>query len=233
MVAAHDRARGAHSGAQKTLRVLIADDHPPTRTGARLALEKDGFLVCAEEETGLGAVAAALRHRPDVCLLGVDIPGGAIEAVAEIRSRLPQTEVVMLAAAPSDEDLFASLEVGASGFLLEEMNPARLGHALVGVLRGEAALPRALTARLIAEFRARAQEPVLTRRGDRELTRREWEVLDCLREGLSTRLIAERLFISQTTVRRHVGSVLRKLDVSSRQAAVDLIARRSRNLNDE
>jgi two-component system nitrate/nitrite response regulator NarL len=232
MVAAHDRERGA-SGARKTPRVLIVDDHPPTRMGVRLALEKDGFLVCAEEATGPGAVVAALRHRPDVCLLGVDIPGGAIEAVAEIRSQLPQTEVVMLADAASDEDLFASLEVGASGFLLEEMNPARLGRALFGVLRGEAALPRALTARLIAEFRARAREPALTRRDDRELTRREWEVLDCLREGLSSRLIAERLFISQTTVRRHVGSVLRKLGVSSRQAAVDLIGRRSRNLNGE
>jgi two-component system nitrate/nitrite response regulator NarL len=161
------------------------------------------------------------------------MPGGAIDAAAEIRSRLPATEVVMLGAAVSDDDLFASLEVGASGFLFEGMNAARLGSALSGVLRGEAALPRALTARLIAEFRARAREPGLTRPGDRELTRREWEVLDCLREGLSSRSIAERLFISQTTVRRHVGSVLRKLGVSSRQAAVDLVARRSRNLNDE
>jgi DNA-binding NarL/FixJ family response regulator len=214
-------------------RVVIADDHPATRAGVRLALEDDGFHVCAEEDTGPGAVAAALEHRPDVCLLGVDIPGGAIEAVAEIRARVPRTEIVMLGAAARDDDLFASLEVGASGFLLEEMNPARLGSALSGVLRGEAALPRALTARLIAEFRARAREPVLTRRGDHELTRREWEVLDCLREGLSSRSIAERLFISQTTVRRHVGSVMRKLGVSSRQAAVEFIARRSRNLNGE
>jgi two-component system nitrate/nitrite response regulator NarL len=233
VVAVQDRERGARSGARTALRVVIADDHAPTRTGVRLALEHDGFVVCAEEDTGPGAVAAALHHRPDVCLLGVDIPGGAIEAAAEIRSQLLETEVVMLGATAKDEDLFASLEVGASGFLLEGMNPARLGRALDGVLRGEAALPRALTARLIAEFRARARQPVLARPGDQELTRREWEVLDCLREGLSSRSIAERLFISQTTVRRHVGSVLRKLGVPSRQAAVDVVTRRSRNLNDE
>jgi len=214
-------------------RVVIADDHPATRAGVRLALEDDGFQVCAEEDTGPAAVAAALEHRPDVCLLGVDIPGGAIEAVAEIRTRLPHTEIVMLGAAARDDELFRSLELGASGFLLEGMDPARLGPALTGVLRGEAALPRSLTARLIAEFRSRARQPALIRPGDQELTRREWEILDCLREGLSNRSIAERLFISQTTVRRHVGSVLTKLGVSSRQAAVELVARRSRNLNGE
>jgi DNA-binding NarL/FixJ family response regulator len=113
------------------------------------------------------------------------------------------------------------------------MNPARLGPTLVGVLRGEAALPRELTARLIREFRARARrgETGLVRRGKNELTSREWDVLDCLCEGLSSRQIADRLFISQTTVRRHVGSILAKLEVPNRQAAVDLVAQRSRNLN--
>jgi DNA-binding NarL/FixJ family response regulator len=101
------------------------------------------------------------------------------------------------------------------------------------VLRGEAALPRTLTAHLIAEFRARARRPSLTRRSEKDLTSREWEVLDCLAEGLSTRRIAKRLFISETTVRRHVGSILRKLDAPSRQAAVEIVAQRSRNLNGE
>ena len=114
------------------------------------------------------------------------------------------------------------------------MNPSRLGPTLVGVIRGEAALPRELTARLIREFRARVRrETALVRRGENDLTRREWEVLDCLCEGLSTSRTADRLFISPTTVRRHVGSILGKLDVPSRQAAVDLVAQRSRNLNDQ
>jgi DNA-binding NarL/FixJ family response regulator len=227
------RAPGGGSAAASRPRVVIAGDHPPTRTGVRLALEDGGFIVSAEEETGPAAVAAALRDPPDVCLLDLDMPDGGIEAAEMIHAHLPQTQVVMLSAAENDHDLFAALEAGASGYLLKEMNPARLGPALHGVLRGEAALPRTLTARLIAEFRARARRPALTRRSGKDLTSREWEVLDCLGEGLSTRRIAKRLFISETTVRRHVSSILSKLDVPSRQAAVEVVSQRSRNLNGE
>jgi two-component system, NarL family, nitrate/nitrite response regulator NarL len=224
----------ADVSSSKPLRVLIAHDHVPTRVGVRLALEGDGFVVCAEEDTASGAVAAALRDPPDVCLLEVDMPGGGIEAAATIRARLSETPVVMLSGSDNDDDLFAALQAGASGYLLKGMNPSRLGPTLVGVIRGEAALPRELTARLIREFRARARrEKGLVRRGKNDLTPREWEVLDCLCEGLSSRRTAERLFISQTTVRRHVGSILAKLEVPSRQAAVDLVAERSRKLNDE
>jgi DNA-binding NarL/FixJ family response regulator len=216
-------------------RVLIADDDVSMRVGVRLALEEGGFVVSAEEETGPGAVAAALRDPPDVCLVEVNVPGGGVEAVAAIRARLAQTRVVMLSASSKDDDVFDALQAGASGYLLKGMNPARLGPTLIGVLQGEAALPRELTARLIREFRARARrgETGLVRRGKNELTSREWDVLDCLCEGLSSRQIADRLFISQTTVRRHVGSILNKLEVPSRQAAVDLVAKHSRNLNDQ
>lgn len=215
--------------------MLIADDDVSTRVGVRLALEEGGFVVSAEEDTGPRAVAAALRDPPDVCLVEVNVPGGGLEAVAAIRGRLAETRVVMLSASSKDEDVFAALQAGASGYLLKGMNPARLGPTLIGVLQGEAALPRELTARLIREFRARARrgEAGLVRRGKNELTSREWDVLDCLCEGLSSRQIADRLFISQTTVRRHVGSILSKLEVPSRQAAVDLVAKHSRNLNDQ
>ena len=213
-------------------RVVIADGHAPTRTGVRLALEDDGFIV-TEEETGPGAVAAALRDTPDLCLLDIDMPGGGIVAAATIRSQLPQTRVVMLSAAANDDDFFAALEAGACGYLLKEMDPGQLGRTLRAALRGEAALPRALTARLIEEFRARTRQPSFTRPSERDLTSREWEVLDCLCEGLSTRRIAKRLFISETTVRRHVSSILKKLDVPTRQAAAKIAAQRSQNLNGE
>ena len=212
--------------------VVIADGHAPTRTGVRLALEDDGFIV-TEEETGPGAVAAALRDTPDLCLLDIDMPGGGIDAAATIRSLLPQTRIVMLSAEANDDDFFAALEAGACGYLLKEMDPGQLGRTLRAALRGEAALPRALTARLIEEFRARTRQPSFTRPSERDLTSREWEVLDCLCEGLSTRRIAKRLFISETTVRRHVSSILKKLDVPSRQAAAKIAAQRSQNLNGE
>ncbi len=206
-------------------RVVIADDHIPMRVAVRSALEDDGFVVCAEEATGRAAVRAVLRERPDVCLLDVHMPGGdGIEATAAISEQLPETQVVMLTGSSDDDDLFAALEAGASGYLPKGIEPARLGPALRAVLRGEAALPRALAARLIGEFRTRSTraESALVRPSENDLTSREWEVLDCLREGLSTADIAERLFISETTVRRHVGSILKKLHVSSRQAAIEV-----------
>jgi DNA-binding NarL/FixJ family response regulator len=214
-------------------RVVIADDHLAARVGVRLALEEEGFTVSSEAATGPAAVAAALRDRPDVCLLDVHMPGGGIEAAAAIHSRLPGTRIVMLTASGNDEDLFAALLAGASGYLLKGMDPARLGAALRGVVRGQAALPRTLTARLIREFRALAEPGAsgFMRRSGNDLTSREWEVLDCLRDGLSTKRTAKRLFISETTVRRHIGSVLRKLGVPDRESAVKTIAQRSRNLN--
>lgn len=214
-------------------RVVIADGHAPTRTGVRLSLEQDGFLICGEETTAPGAVAAALRDPPDLCLLDVDLPGGGIRAAETIRNRAPEIQVVMLSDSENPGDLIPALEAGASGYLFKGMDASRLGPALRDVLEGGAALPRMLTARLIDELRRRAKGPDLVRRSDRDLTGREWDVLDCLREGLSTRSTAERLFITETTVRRHVSSILKKLGVSSREAAVELVSQRSANLNGE
>jgi DNA-binding NarL/FixJ family response regulator len=227
------RPRGARSPDLECPRVVIADDDIATRTGIRLALEQDGFIVSAEEATARDAVAAALRNPPNVCLLAVDMPGDGIAAAGTIRSQLPETQIVMLGDSEDGDDVFAALEAGASGYLPKGVNPGRLGPALRDVIKGRAALSRATTARLIDEFRARSQQPSLIRRTERDLTSREWEVLDCRTEGLSTRRIARRLFISETTVRRHVGSILGKLGVSSREQAVRVAVLRSRNLNGE
>jgi DNA-binding NarL/FixJ family response regulator len=217
------------------LRVVIADDHSPTRAGVRLALEGHGFTVVGEAPDAFNAIRLALRERPEVCLLDIHMPGGGIAACAEIKSQVPEMKVVMLTVSRNDEDLFAALQAGASGYLLKGMDPARLPPAVRGVIEGEAALPRTLVARLIDEFRARARHGRigLVRPTEHDLTSREWEVLDLMAEGLKTRQIAKRLFISETTVRRHVSSVLRKLQVEDREAAVRLVRERSRNLNAE
>jgi DNA-binding NarL/FixJ family response regulator len=209
------------------IRVLIADDHPPTRAGVRLALERDTFTVCAEAADGPTAVEAARRERPDVCLLDINMPGDGIKAAEQISHELPETAVVMLTVSRSDADLFDALRAGASGYLLKDIDPARLPLALRGVLEGEAALPRRLVALLIEEFRERQRRrriPLVGRRSV-ELTDREWEVLELMRQGLSTEEIAARLFISAGTVRTHVSSILRKLQVPTRAAAVELLDR--------
>ncbi len=215
------------------LRVLIADDHVPVRAGVRLALQRAGFDVCGEAASASAAVEQALRERPDVCLLDIHMPGDGIRAAAEIKETLPETAVVMLTVSRNDSDLFDALTAGASGYILKDTDPEALPGALERVVRGEAVVPPPLVARLVDEFRRREPRGPLSliRRSKRDLTSREWEVFDGLREGLSTAEIAKRLFLSQTTVRRHVSSILRKLDVTDRETAVRLAEERSRNLN--
>ena len=208
-------------------RVLIADDHPPTRAGVKAALENDGFVVCAQAADARAAIEAARSERPDVCLLDIHMPGDGIHAAETISRELPDAAVVMLTVSRTDSDLFNALRAGASGYLLKDVDPLRLPLALRGVLEGEAALPRRLVALLIEEFRERKRRrriPLVGRRGV-ELTDREWEVLELMKQGLTTEEIAGRLFISPVTVRTHVSAILKKLHVTTREAALELLER--------
>jgi DNA-binding NarL/FixJ family response regulator len=210
-----------------TARVLIADDHPPTRAGVRFSLEDSGrFEVCGEVATAAAAVEAALKLQPDVALLDIQMPGNGVNAARDITAAAPGVAVVMLTVSRNDSDLFAALLAGARGYLLKDIDPERLAPALEGVLSGEAALPRGLAARLIDEFRNRERQAGRRSGQLALLTDREWETLDLMRHGLSTAEIAQKLFVSPVTVRTHVSAILRKLQVSSREAAVRLAADR-------
>jgi DNA-binding NarL/FixJ family response regulator len=208
-------------------RVLIADDHPPTRAGVRAALEDAGWEVSAEAADAPSAVQAATQDPPDVCVLDIHMPGDGVAAAAEILAAVPDTAVVMLTVSRDDGDLFSALRAGASGYLLKDIDPGRLPLALEGVLRGEAALPRNLVARLMDEFRGRERRRIMlpNRRGP-ELTSREWEVLEALSRGLRTAEIAADLHVAPVTVRTHVSAILRKLRVSTREDAVRLVSER-------
>jgi DNA-binding NarL/FixJ family response regulator len=218
-------------------RVLIADDHPPTRAGVRSALEED-FEICGEAASAGDTVELALKELPDVCLIDVHMPGGGVAAAAEITAKLPTTAIVMLTISQHDDDLFAALGAGAVGYLLKGIDPGRLPHALLGVLQGEAAVPRPLVARVLAELRDQSARRRLPMVGQRPvtLTNREWQVLDLLRDGLTTQQIATRLFIATVTVRTHISSILRKLAVPDRDAAIRLVGapeRRSASSSDD
>jgi len=205
-------------------RVLVADDHAAARAGVRGALERGGFVVCAEAADGPGAVDAAVRERPDAVVLDVHMPGGGgIEAAAAIAEQLPGTAIAMLTVSADEDDLFAAIQAGASGYLLKDVDPDRLPHALAGVLAGEAAIPRPLVGRIVAELGERRRRRVPLARGGAELTPREWEILELLHAGASTADVAERLGVSQVTVRRHVSTVLRKLRVDDRRGAFALL----------
>jgi DNA-binding NarL/FixJ family response regulator len=206
------------------LRVLIADDHVPTLAGVRDALERDGWHVCAQAFDAYRAIELARQEKPDVCLLDIKMPGNGIRATATICADNADTAIVMLTASRDDNDLFDALRAGAIGYLLKDMDPERLGPALRGVLSGEAALPRQLMARVVEEFRGRSERRVVLRhrRGPR-LTGREFEVLDLLRQGLTTEEVAKRLFISKVTVRGYVASALKKLHAPDRAAAFKML----------
>ncbi len=210
--------------------MLIADDHAPTRDDVRRALEGDGrFEVCAVVADAVEAVQAAVRERPDVCLLDIRMPGSGLAAAWEIAARRPQAKIVMLTVSDDDTALFAALRAGAHGYLLKTMDLRRLPSALHGVCSGEAAMPRALVARVLERFHGR--EPrrrpfVANEAAGRRLTSREWEVLELLTRERSTAEIAETLVLSASAVRAHITSIVRKLDVADRAAAAELFRRR-------
>ena len=210
--------------ATRPIRVLIADDHAAARAGVRESVTDDpGFEVCAEVSNAQDAIDLALSERPDLCLLDVHMPGEGIRAASEITAALPDCAVVMLTVSRNDSDLFHSLRAGAAGYLRKDTDPGRLPDALRGVMAGEAAVPRALVARLIHEFRDRGTRRLSTIGGRGvELTSREWEVLDLMAEGMTTAEIAEQLFVSPVTVRRHISSIVEKLGAPDRATAVEM-----------
>ena len=206
------------------IRVLVADDHAPTRAGVRASLDAEGFEVIGEASNARAVVGLAVELSPDVVLMDIHMPGGGIAAADEISRELPDCAVVMLTYSRDDDDLFDSLRAGARGYLLKDMDPDRLGPALHGVLAGEAALPRSLVSRVLEEIQGRTRRKLFVKaQRPTQLTSREWEVMELLREGLSTEEVAERLFIAPGTVRVHVSSVLKKLRVPDRAAAIRVL----------
>jgi DNA-binding NarL/FixJ family response regulator len=208
----------------ETPTVVLADDHPVTRLGVRMALMRGGFEVLAEAADSDGAVEAVLRERPDICLLDFYMPGGGIEAAAILAQAAPATAIVMLTVSASPDDMLAALRSGAKGYLSKDTSPERLPAALCGVLRGEAALPRTLVGRVLHEFRHLPGPEAAPLHVDGvDLTARESEILRLLRSGLSTLQIGEMLSLSPITVRRHVSAGVAKLGVADRDAAIRAI----------
>ena len=210
------------------IRVLIADDHAPTRDDVRRALTEGGLVVCAEAADAAHAVQQALATKPDICLLDLRMPGGGVAAAWEIAARLPTTKVVMFTVSAEDADLFSALRAGAVGYLVKDLDFRLLPHALADVVEGKAAIPGELVTRMVKQFHT--NEPrfrttaVDTDFGPR-LTSREWDVLAGLAEGLSTRDIARRLQLKPSGVRAHISAVVQKLGVDNRQGAVDFFRR--------
>ena len=203
--------------------MLVADDYTPMRLGVRALLEQQGFQVCAEAADAAGAVEAALRERPDVCVLDVKMPGDGIVAAQTISSRLPESGIVMLTVSRDDADFLNSLRAGASGYVLKETDPERLPTVLRAVVQGDTAYPRRLLERLLAHLEDRNRRDRVLGALGVGLTTREREIAQLLRDGKSTTEIAKELFVAPVTVRTHVAAILKKLGVSTREEALSLL----------
>jgi DNA-binding NarL/FixJ family response regulator len=190
-----------------------------------MLLERGGFVVCAEAASAERGAALALRELPELSVVHGSLPGGGVSAVGRIKTRVPATAVVLLTRRPDADELIDALRAGASGYVLETLGFQGVSRALQAVRRGEPAIPRELLGALADEFRARGLRRRINVPGRpaAELTRRQSEVLELLRRGLSTAEIAERLLISPVTVRRHLGLALAKLAAKDRATALRVL----------
>ena len=208
---------------EPAIRIVIADDHPPTRAGIRNALEDAGFDVVADVGTAKTAVDACKQHHPDLCLLDIQMPGGGIKAASEISAAFPETAVVMLTVSRSEDDLIDALRAGAVGYLPKDIDPDRLPDALIGAMHGEAAIPRKLVSKLVDRLADKGQHETDSTGHLARLTSRQWQVLELLSKDMTTAEIAERLVVSEVTIRTHVAAIIKRLKVPDREAAIALL----------
>src|SRR5438309_7879617 len=206
-------------------RILIVDDHPLTRQALASLLGAHGLDVIGCASDGAEAIVEAGRLQPDLVLLDLLMPGlDGLSALPRLREAAPGCEVVVLTASGTEENLLAAIRGGAAGYLLKTESPERIAEFLEGVVHGEAALSGPIARRLLDQVRSGGRGSGVPDRIASVLSARELEVLLLLDEHHGTDEIAQRLFISEHTVRSHVKSLLRKLGVSSRREALEALS---------
>jgi DNA-binding NarL/FixJ family response regulator len=202
-----------------TIRLMLADDHRMLREGLGRSMREQGFDVVGEAGDGAEAVMLAARLLPDVILMDVTMPEmDGVEACRAVRQHCPRTHVVMLTMHADQEVLAAAIRAGASGYLVKDCSTDEIAAAVRMAAGGETALSPQLAASMLTEVR-RWDLPN-SREEDRVVTKREEEVLQLIADGCSTPEVAERLYISQKTVKNHLASIYQKLDARDRTQAV-------------
>jgi DNA-binding NarL/FixJ family response regulator len=202
------------------IRIVIADDQAMVRAGLRMVVDSDpGMEVVGEAADGREAIAVARRTRPDIVLMDISMPRlDGLSAAKELLDAPSPPKIITLTTFDTDENLYAALRAGTSGFLLKVSPPEQLLEAIRVVHAGDALLDPAVTSRVIASFAGRADpapSPMLS-----ELTPRELEVLRHLARGLTNAEIARELYVGEATVKTHVARVLMKLSLRDRAQAV-------------
>lgn len=205
------------------MRLLLVDDQAMFREGLRLILsQQPDFTVAGEAGDGSAAIAAVPHAKPDVILMDLRMPGlGGVEATRRIKQQWPAIKVIVLTTFDDDQEIFAGVRAGASGYLLKDSSSEKLCEAIRLAHKGETWLQPSVAAKLVAEFNrlsantAGAAGAILAE----PLSAREREVLRCLADGLSNKEIGSRLSIAEGTVKNHMSAVLGKLQVLDRTQA--------------
>ncbi len=202
------------------MRVLIADDHLLFRDGLKSLLEARGVEVVAEAQNGKQAVEMARYFRPDIVLMDLTMPEmGGLDATRVLVADKSETKVVVVTASEDDADLFEAIKSGAQGFIPKNLEASQFFELLDGVTRGEPALTPGLARKVLREF-AKPEEPREERTAT-TLTEREREVLELLVQGItSNRELAERLVVSENTIKYHLRNILDKLHVQNRAQVI-------------
>lgn len=201
------------------------DDHEVVRQGIRALIDvEEDMEVVAEASGGRQAVDAAVSHSPQVVVMDVRMPeGSGVEACREIRDKVPDAQVIMLTSFSDDEALFNSIMAGAAGFVLKQIRGRDLVEAIRSVGAGNSLLDPSVTRRVLERLKKAKfddKDPKLQR-----LSPQEERILDMIAEGLTNRLIAEAINLSEKTVKNYVSNILQKLEVARRAEAASYIAR--------
>jgi two-component system, NarL family, response regulator DegU len=201
-----------------TIRLMLADDHRMLREGLRRSMTDQGFEVVGEACDGEEAVRLAEDLRPEVILMDVTMPEiDGVEATRQIKKAWPDTKIIMLTMHADQEVLASAIRAGASGYLVKDCSTDEIASAVRMAHSGETALSPQLAASMLDEVR-KMDQPAAAE--ERIITRREEEVLQLIADGCSTPEVAERLYISQKTVKNHLASIYQKLDARDRTQAV-------------
>lgn len=209
----------------ETISVVVVDDHSLFRTGVVRSLSLDNALkVVAEGSNAADALALTRTHKPDIILLDISMPGGGIEAAAEIAKLPSAPRIVMLTVSEADDDVIRALDAGAAGYLLKGVEAPQLINAIKTVAQGQSFVSANLTLKVISGMRARTRE-----RPIHQLSPQEERVLRLVATGLSNREVAEKMEILEKTVKFHMTQTMRKLNARNRVEAT-VIARKEWNL---
>jgi DNA-binding NarL/FixJ family response regulator len=209
-----------------SIRIVLADDHAFFREGLTRLLSGAGIEVVAQVSNGEAAVEAAVEHAPDIVIMDLSMPGlSGLEATRQLQQRAPASRVLVLTVSDSEADVIEAVLAGASGYVLKDASKEELLAAIRAVYAGQALISPRIASTLLDRIREREERaPAVT---EVELSARELEVLSLLADGRGNAEIGEALFISLSTVRNHISSILMKLHVDNRvQAAVRAVRER-------